>query len=557
MKQAFRFLLGVLCVLLIAAVPALAADTPPDAGVQIDFAPNTRAPGILSATITGVPDDVSAVTCTVWCRLSDMDSYGASRQEDGSWRLSIANANHGFRPGQYTLVAWTMGEDGSRKLLGTQRTELKYTVGELTAQPLDEEASSVVVRLASADLPANCPVFFRVFLELTPQDVRSYFAYPQEDGSYVGTVLPARHGMAGRYQVDACAGSTSIASTGFEVAGCSRSHAVTDEVAGTPGGFRIRAYADAPAGVQGLRAAVWTEEDKSDLLWHDMEHTGGIWSVVTSPAEHDWRFGTYNIEVYAELGNGLLAKASEVQHECVPRRYTSVEQVQQGSYEIKMLGTGLAPGTMVKMPAWSAENGQDDIYWYSAEVDAEGNVRCALDLSVHSSSSPLFKAQFIANDELLAEIEYEVDGAVPRTPAQLELNSHCRDVYEEVGRDLHSVYMWTVENIKYEPRPWRENPPKGFTREQGFAREAFTTRKGDCFVFSAAFAELARGLGYDAQYVEGYVWSVRGVWADHGFVVIHKDGIDYVCDPELQSVAKKPKDLFMQEPGRTLAKYKW
>ena len=221
-----------------------------------------------------------------------------------------------------------------------------------------------------------------------------------------------------------------------------------------------------------------------------------------------------------------------------------------------MLGTDLAPGTAVQMPTWSEENGQDDLYWYNAAADENGNIRLELNFSLHSAASPVFITHLYHDGEFLGGLSYAADGVKVFPYPESQLNRYCQTVFDEVGYDLHDVYLWTVRNISYTVVPWHD-APRGYTRQQWYALEGFTNRRGDCHTFSSAFAELACRLGYDARYVVGWVWSVRNCWVTHSFVIVHYNGQDYVCDPELESVAKKPKDLFMQPSTRTKAKYKW
>lgn len=555
MKHILRFFVIAICLLTLTVQPALAAQAT-TTEIRILFLP-TGTPGELSATVTGLPENVARVTYMVWCETADSRIYTAARQEDGSWQTLISSADHCFRAGDYTLIAWADGKDGTRTSLGTAHTQLQYTGGILSAEPADDQESRIALCLQEAQLPPGALVMFRVFRPENPAAVRVYFASLNPDGTYTGTMIPARHEASGMYRIEAWVGTSPIAAAQIELTGCTSctlEAEMTDRSAGT---FMVDAGAQAPSGIVRLTAAIWSQPDQSDLVWYDMEETGGTWHAQGSIAAHGHHSGTYNIHIYADLGNGLRVLAGGAQYEFTPSRYIYADHSGNAQYTVTMLETNLMPGTVVYLPTWSEENGQDDIYWYSAAVEEDGTVRCPLDLSLHSAVSPIFQTHLYSGNELLGAVRYDVNNVACIPSAELQINRACRKVYDEVGRDLRSVYLWTVENITYVPREWREYAPAGYTREQWFALEGFNTHQGDCFVYSAAFAALARGLGYDARYVEGYVWSVRGLWADHGFVVIRQDGADYVCDPELQSVSSKPRNLFMQPVSQTSAKYKW
>lgn len=85
---------------------------------------------------------------------------------------------------------------------------------------------------------------------------------------------------------------------------------------------------------------------------------------------------------------------------------------------------------------------------------------------------------------------------------------------------------------------------------------AFEQHRGNCFVYAAAFYQLAKGLGYDAQYVEGQVGMAAGGYGPHGWVIIRMNGASYICDPEAQDEIGR-YNFYMQPVGNTVLQYKW
>ncbi len=68
----------------------------------------------------------------------------------------------------------------------------------------------------------------------------------------------------------------------------------------------------------------------------------------------------------------------------------------------------------------------------------------------------------------------------------------------------------------------------------GFALDMINRRSGNCYRYAALFQWLAKGLGYNAKAVKGYVPSASGGSAPHGWVEIRSGGKTYICDPDLQ-----------------------
>lgn len=69
-----------------------------------------------------------------------------------------------------------------------------------------------------------------------------------------------------------------------------------------------------------------------------------------------------------------------------------------------------------------------------------------------------------------------------------------------------------------------------------FGEKIFTTGKGDCYNFTAAFCLLARQLGYSAEPIVGecaYYWNWGGI--AHGCVEVQIDGETWLFDPQIEN----------------------
>lgn len=78
------------------------------------------------------------------------------------------------------------------------------------------------------------------------------------------------------------------------------------------------------------------------------------------------------------------------------------------------------------------------------------------------------------------------------------------------------------------------------------AKSMFEKGRGNCYNFAAAFWALARGLGYEAHGLAGYVTTLV---QPHGWVLIEIGGVEYFFDPELHYDyiydKREVKDMFM------------
>lgn len=78
-----------------------------------------------------------------------------------------------------------------------------------------------------------------------------------------------------------------------------------------------------------------------------------------------------------------------------------------------------------------------------------------------------------------------------------------------------------------------------------YAMQVYTTGTGNCYKYAAAFAYLAKALGYETKVITGEVHAARGGTTPHSWVEIFINGGWYVFDPELQD-AKPNYNLYMK-----------
>lgn len=82
-----------------------------------------------------------------------------------------------------------------------------------------------------------------------------------------------------------------------------------------------------------------------------------------------------------------------------------------------------------------------------------------------------------------------------------------------------------------------ETPAGDWTK--AYANDIYDTGRGNCYRYAAAFAYLARGLGYDCHVCTGVTAAARGGVTPHGWVEINYNGKWLICDPDIAD-AKGP-----------------
>lgn len=144
------------------------------------------------------------------------------------------------------------------------------------------------------------------------------------------------------------------------------------------------------------------------------------------------------------------------------------------------------------------------------------------------------KGRYTSGDEALdGYVATLIDGFIEANPDKDSLGL-LRVAYDHC---INGAFKYLKGNIY----------KKGHTGwEVADAKSMFEKGRGNCYNFAAAFWALARGLGYEAHGLAGYVTTLV---QPHGWVLIEIGGVDYFFDPELHYDyiydKREVKDMFM------------
>lgn len=136
-------------------------------------------------------------------------------------------------------------------------------------------------------------------------------------------------------------------------------------------------------------------------------------------------------------------------------------------------------------------------------------------------------------------------GADGRAVCESELAKLVDSIIAEVTTEdmtgdqmLRACYKYVMKHTSYE----REyGAPSGDWTGQ-YAMETLSSGKGNCYRYAAAFAYLAKGLGYETKVVTGSIKAARGGLTPHGWVEILIGDQWYVFDAEMQDA--KDYDMY-------------
>lgn len=254
---------------------------------------------------------------------------------------------------------------------------------------------------------------------------------------------------------------------------------------------------------------------------------------------------TYMPNAFANIP--IYAKANNI-------AFTSVNQ-ETGDFTVTVSGiTASDDVKKVEVALWRDSN-QGDICWYPAVAQGNGVYAIKGNVVNHKLHFGVYQAQayvtLVNGLRIPAGIQ---SGTIEGSEAKIRISNHVNDVYDQVGHDLYACYKWVVDNVSYKKLPISVEPKEGYTADQWYAVLAFENHQGNCFCYVGAFYQLAKGLGYDAKYVEGKVAMASGGYGPHGWVEITKDGATYICDPDMQDEAPR-YNFYMQPANSPVIKY--
>ncbi|NQF79276.1 cell wall hydrolase [Streptococcus suis] len=154
------------------------------------------AQGTFDVRVTNVssPKDISSVILPTWSQSDDLRWYEATRQPDGSYKLTVNKKDHKYRTGTYTVHLYYKDSNGGLTGAGgttTHLSEVKPT-GTITIENRNDAQGTFDVRVTNVSSPKDIA---SVILPTWSQtdDLRWYEATRQSDGSYKLTVNKKDH----------------------------------------------------------------------------------------------------------------------------------------------------------------------------------------------------------------------------------------------------------------------------------------------------------------------------------------------------------------------------
>ncbi|CYW50181.1 N-acetylmuramoyl-L-alanine amidase [Streptococcus suis] len=154
------------------------------------------AQGTFDVRVTNVssPKDIASVILPTWSQTDDLRWYEATRQSDGSYKLTVNKKDHKYRTGTYTVHLYYKDSNGGLTGAGGTTTHLSEAkpTGTITIENRNDAQGTFDIRVTNISSPKDIA---SVLLPTWSQsdDIRWYEATRQSDGSYKLTVNKKDH----------------------------------------------------------------------------------------------------------------------------------------------------------------------------------------------------------------------------------------------------------------------------------------------------------------------------------------------------------------------------
>ena len=351
----------------------------------------------LDVTLTG-RGDLTQVWFPTWSQVNGQDDlrwHEASRQADGSWTCRIALSDHSGT-GTYFIHAYG---NTKKNLVAHTTAYVEKIPGPEMKAALSADGRYLDVTLTGrGDLTQ---VWFPTWSQDNGQDdLRWHEAARQTDGSWTCRIALSDHSGTGVYFIHAYGNNKKnlVAHTTVTVPQASLPSQPEQPPQPVRSGMQAVLSADGRyldvtlAGRSDL-TKVWfptwsAVNGQDDLRWYEAtKQPDGSWTCRVPLANHK-SAGGFFLHAYGNNKKNLVAHTTASVSQVVsPQVWTSLHD---GGRYMTVTLTGRSDLTKVWFPTWGAANGQDDLQWYQAVRQSNGDWSYTVNLSQHRDKGTYF-----------------------------------------------------------------------------------------------------------------------------------------------------------------------
>lgn len=360
----------------------------------------------LKVTNTDMIGTIKNVQFATWSEQGGQDDiiwYQGSKGADGGWS-AVADIRKHRSAGEYNVHVYATLANGSMRLLGVTKfnvsmPEVSITVGEYSDKEGKFDIILTDIKSASGVEYIQIPVWCAA----DQSDIYWYKAEKQNDTRYKVTVNIANHNYAtGRYKIH------TYVSTGNGMKACAgiapekmvtlpQMDVSATDLDGKETTYVLKITNTHMLGlIKNVQFATWSEQGgQDDIIWYQgSKSADNTWTARANIINHK-SAGKYNVHVYASMPNGSLKCLGITTFDVANPSAADIE-VQEydemtGSFKVVLVNPKANSGiAKVEIPVWCEDN-QNDIKWYQAKKQEDGNYYVDVNPAFHQYNSGLYK----------------------------------------------------------------------------------------------------------------------------------------------------------------------
>ena len=381
--------------------------------------------GTFDAVITNIsaPLGVKEVLVPSWSLENGQDDliwHKATKQSDGSYRVTIKASEHKGNKGNYRADAYIVDNSNNRHYISEKVVSVDYArpSGVLTIENNNTATGTfdAVVRNIVAPTGLKEVLVPSWSLDGGQDDLIWHKATRQADGSYRVTIKATDHkNSTGKYRADAYIVDDSnkrfyLTEKVVEVTQTRPSASLVIENNNADLGTFDAVIRNivAPNGVKEVLVPSWSlVNGQDDLVWHKASRqSDGSYRVTIKSSEHKNSLGNYRADLYivdnANQRHYITETIVDVKHNKPVGTISVVNNNKDtGTFDVIISDVYSPKGVRtVQVPIWSEKDGQDDIRWYEATRQANGTYAVNVQATNHKNSTGLYNIHlyYILND---------------------------------------------------------------------------------------------------------------------------------------------------------------
>ena len=201
-------------------------------------------------------------------------------------------------------------------------------------------------------------------------DYNVHMYYVQSDGSLQGVTGTTTKVEEPKYSVTGTIHIENKTSQGFDV--------VVTDVSSTKG-------------VKTVKLPVWSSQGgQDDIIWYDAaKQIDGTYKLSVDIRRHKNNRGEYNIHMYYVQSDGSLQGVTGTTTKVEEPKYSvtgtiNIQNKTSQGFDVLITNASDSNGiSRVKVPIWTDKGGQDDIIWYDATKQSDGNYKVSVNIDKH------------------------------------------------------------------------------------------------------------------------------------------------------------------------------